>query len=241
MWKGKPKMKIKKIQKINNLGTFSDFQWQDNCQEFGKYNFFYGWNYSGKTTLSRIFRCLEIKAQHSNFTDAEFSLETDNGNVTQRDISNDYPMRVFNEDKGPQPMVISQEFTLSMHEKANLRKFLESWRGKGFTEDEAKEFDITKLLGIPCMINIIHKEAKNGNIYANISNVSAMPKGVEAPAQINENIEFNFDEKFDEQFIDNLPDFIKDKIRSSQEYKALINPQEAEIQEEIEEKNDLPF
>lgn len=91
-------MKIKKIQKINNLGTFNNFQWQDNYQEFGQYNFFYGWNYSGKTTLSRIFRCLEIKVQHSDFPDAEFSLETDNGNVTQRDISGDYPIRVFNED-----------------------------------------------------------------------------------------------------------------------------------------------
>jgi len=91
-------MKIKKIKKIKNFGTFNDFQWPDDCQEFGKYNFFYGWNYSGKTTLSRMFRCLEIKAQHSDFPDAEFSLETDNGNVTQRDISKDYPIRVFNED-----------------------------------------------------------------------------------------------------------------------------------------------
>ncbi len=91
-------MKIKKIKKIRNFGTFKDFQWGENCQEFGQYNFFYGWNYSGKTTLSRIFRCLEIKAQHSGFTDVEFIIETDNGNVTQRDISNDYPIRVFNED-----------------------------------------------------------------------------------------------------------------------------------------------
>lgn len=91
-------MKIKKIREINNLGTFNNFQWQDDYQEFERYNFFYGWNYSGKTTLSRIFRCLEIKAQHSDFPDVEFSLETDNGNMTQRDISKDYPIRVFNED-----------------------------------------------------------------------------------------------------------------------------------------------
>jgi len=91
-------MKIKKIKKIKNFATFIDFQWHDNCQEFGKYNFFYGWNYSGKTTLSRIFRCLENKLQHSDFPDAEFYLETVNKNITQRDISKDYPIRVFNED-----------------------------------------------------------------------------------------------------------------------------------------------
>ncbi|MBC7361200.1 MAG: AAA family ATPase [Candidatus Aminicenantes bacterium] len=91
-------MKIRKIKRINNLGTFNNFQWQDNCQEFGQYNFFYGWNYSGKTTLSRIFRCLQLKKLDKNLEGVEFILETDNGDVTQRDISEDYPIRVFNED-----------------------------------------------------------------------------------------------------------------------------------------------
>ena len=91
-------MVINKILKINNFGIFNNFKWQDDCQEFERYNFFYGWNYSGKTTLSRILRCLEIKVQHSDFPYAEFSLETDKTNITQRDISKDYPIRVFNED-----------------------------------------------------------------------------------------------------------------------------------------------
>ena len=91
-------MKIKKIKKVRNFGTFDNFQWQSSCQEFEQYNFFYGWNYSGKTTLSRIFRCLETKTQHPDFPNAEFSLETDNGNITQRSISKDYPIRIFNEE-----------------------------------------------------------------------------------------------------------------------------------------------
>jgi hypothetical protein len=37
-------------------------------------------------------------------------------------------MQVFKEERGPEPRVISKEFSLSMHEKANLRGFLESWR-----------------------------------------------------------------------------------------------------------------
>ena len=57
--------------------------------------------------------------------------------------------RVFNEEKGEQPFVISKEFTLSMHEKSSLRGMLKSWRGKDFTEDEAKAFDITNLIGKP--------------------------------------------------------------------------------------------
>lgn len=96
-WRG-VQMKIKMITKINKLGTFDNFQWEKQCEEFGQYNFFYGWNYSGKTTLSRIFRCLEMKVPHDDFPDAEFSIESDNGNITQRNISAGYIIRVFNED-----------------------------------------------------------------------------------------------------------------------------------------------
>jgi len=140
-------------------------------------------------------------------------------------------LRVFKEENGEQPMVISQEFTLSMHEKSNLRKFLESWRGKGFTEDQAESFDITKLLGVPCMINIIHKEAKKGNEYALISNVSAMPKGMECPPQVNPNFEFNYEDKFDEKALESFPDFIKDKMKSSDEFKKLFQPENSDLPE----------
>ncbi len=89
---------IKKIKTIKNLGIFSDFSWQ-NCQDFKKYNFFYGWNYSGKTTLSRLFRCLEEKQIHPDYTDLQYIIETDNGNISERDIqSNNLIVRVFNEE-----------------------------------------------------------------------------------------------------------------------------------------------
>ena len=44
------------------------------------------------------------------------------------------------------PRAISKRYTLSLHKKANLRKDLESWRGKSFTEQEEEAFDIIKLL-----------------------------------------------------------------------------------------------
>jgi len=91
-------MKIKKIETINEFGQFYDFNWPGNLYEFEKYNFFYGWNYSGKTTLSRIFRCLELKKLHSDYQNARFRIETDNGTLTEEDLDTDYPIRVFNED-----------------------------------------------------------------------------------------------------------------------------------------------
>ena len=91
-------MIIKNVKRVKQFGTFKDFKWAYNCKMFEKYNFFYGWNYSGKTILSRIFACLELKMIHEDFQDCEFVLETSEGNITHKDIFQDYPIRVFNED-----------------------------------------------------------------------------------------------------------------------------------------------
>ena len=162
-------------------------------------------------------------------------------------------MRVFNEDNGEQPMVIGKDYTLSMHEKSNLRKDLESWRGQSFTEAEAKNFDVTKLLGVPCMLSVIHKTSKSGNDYAYIAGISGLPKNVTCPKQINPTFEFNYDDKFSTSFVEDLPEFLRDKIKSSVEYKDRIEElmsDEADKElkkqavaepEEITPSDDLPF
>ena len=92
-------MKINKIKSISKLGQYIDFEWPDGLDEFRRYNFFYGWNYSGKTSLSRIFRCLELHEVHCDYPDLNFSLLTEEGKtITNNDIVNDYSIRVFNED-----------------------------------------------------------------------------------------------------------------------------------------------
>jgi sRNA-binding carbon storage regulator CsrA len=153
-------------------------------------------------------------------------------------------LKVFKEENGEQPMVISKEFTLSMHEKSTLRQFLKNWRSKDFTEDEAKGFDITKLIGVPCQLNIIHKVAKNGNTYAEIGNISMLMKGYACPPQINKSFEFNYD-SFDEQVFNLLPDFLKDKMKTSLEYAAIHQPNVVQTINENNVNNepadDLPF
>jgi hypothetical protein len=149
--------------------------------------------------------------------------------------------KVFREENGEQPYVVSKEFTLSLHEKATLRHFLESWRGKGFTEEEAKRFDISKLLGATCMLNIIHKQKKDGNMRADIASISAMPKGLQCPPQVNANVLFTVND-FDPDTFERLPEFLREKIKTSKEYKAMQAPQLVETPtEHIETSNDLPF
>lgn len=154
-------------------------------------------------------------------------------------------LRIFNEKNGEQPLVISKEYTLSMHEKANLRRDLESWRGKQFSEENAKNFDITKLLGVPCMLNIIHKFTKTNAEYAAISNISTLPKNLRCPDQINETFEWNYDDKYDEEALESFPDFIKDKIKKSAEYNKKITSV-VDLTDEMDnghkdDDNDLPF
>lgn len=140
-------------------------------------------------------------------------------------------MRKFNEEE-MQPMVISKEYTLSMHEKANLRKDLESWRGKSFTEAEARDFDILKLIGVPCSLGVIHRENKNGNVYANISSISGLPKGVDAPSQINPNSILDYNENWSSEKFETLPDFIKDQMKMTPEYEEVMQDQRTEVSAE---------
>lgn len=153
--------------------------------------------------------------------------------------------RVFREEKGEQPLVISKEYTLSMNEKANLRKDLKSWRGKDFTEEEAKEFDITKLLGAACMLNIIHKPGvKNPSaIYEQIAGITPMPKGMKAPPQVNQTFVLSYD-SFDKEKFESLPEFIRTKMQSSLEYEHMKNPHAkvlVDANNTDEPIDDLPF
>jgi wobble nucleotide-excising tRNase len=98
---------IKKIDLIKNMAVFQDFRWAssvrdggNNIAEFKKINIIYGRNYSGKTTLSRIFRALETGSISDKYNSPEFQLSFDGGsNVTENSlISHGKVVRVFNED-----------------------------------------------------------------------------------------------------------------------------------------------
>lgn len=98
---------IKKIDSIKNMAVFKDFRWVssvrdggNNIAEFNKINILYGRNYSGKTTLSRIFRALETGSISDKYSSPEFQLAFDGGSTaTQNSLtSHSQVVRVFNED-----------------------------------------------------------------------------------------------------------------------------------------------
>ena len=98
---------IKRIDSIKNMAVFQDFNWASsvrdkggNIAEFKKINILYGRNYSGKTTLSRIFRALETASIPDKYDSPEFQLSFDDGRQVTQDTlhNNEETIRVFNED-----------------------------------------------------------------------------------------------------------------------------------------------
>lgn len=151
-------------------------------------------------------------------------------------------LKVFDETKGPQPLSISTEYTLSTGKKSNMRKMLASWRGKDFTEDEAKGFDVTKLIGAPCMLNIIHKQGATdpSKTYEKIAGITPMPKGVSCPEAINKPFIISYDDWSLDKF-QTLPDFIANRMKESSEFQAIVLPGETHISGGEGAEDDLPF
>lgn len=114
------------------------------------------------------------------------------------------------------PRATSKQYTLSLHEKALLRKDLESWRGRSFTEKELAGFDILVLAGIPCMLQIIHKK-KDAKVYANIVTITPVPKGMPKKQPENPIRTFSIDD--DKCMPEGMPEWIQNIIKESEEYR----------------------
>jgi hypothetical protein len=117
------------------------------------------------------------------------------------------------------PRVISKSYTLSAHEKSNLRKTLESWRGKKFTDKEAEEFDVTNLLGKPCLIQVVHT-TKGDKTYANIAAITSVPKGMPVPEQFNPMRYLSYD-SFDWDIFNALPKFLRELMETTPEFQGI--------------------
>ena len=98
---------ITKFKSINNLAVFQNFDWDSTIRDTGNnvvlfkpINIFYGRNYSGKTTLSRIVRALETGNLSDKYENPEFEVcITDVADSTPNNLTaHEKKIRVFNED-----------------------------------------------------------------------------------------------------------------------------------------------
>jgi hypothetical protein len=133
------------------------------------------------------------------------------------------------------PRAVSKKYTMSLNEKAALRKDLQSWRGRNFSEEELSGFDITRLLGVNCMIQIIHNK-KDSKVFANIASITPLYRGLEAAQPENPIVFFSMAEHRD--IPETAPGWIKEMIEASAEWKGVHTEAPPEAAGDPE---DVPF
>ena len=85
---------------------------------------------------------------------------------------------IINEENGKR-FTVRKRYTLSLSEKANLRKDLEAWRGKPFPKEIVETgFDVENLLGVNALLNVQHEASREGKVYANVKAIMALPTGM---------------------------------------------------------------
>lgn len=147
------------------------------------------------------------------------------------------------------PFAVGRKFTLSMGDNSHLFPFVQGMIGVALTDDERYNFDIESLLGRECLITVVHAEYE-GRKFAQVTNASTLPKGMEKPKQINETVMLDV-RKLSQQEIGELPEYIRVDMEASSEYDVRFNaprtdapqaqvPPQVQAEQELNPE-DIPF
>lgn len=145
------------------------------------------------------------------------------------------------------PMRIGMTITNSLNERANLRKYLEKWRGRPFTEVELKGFDLGKLVGLSCQLVVTHT-TKGDKTYANIDNILRAAPGL-VPHTPERTVMFSLADHDIRDFEDVLPKWLVEKVQARvadnwEEFNAPAEPRSsppADHEDTPEFEDDIPF
>jgi len=138
------------------------------------------------------------------------------------------------------PLTISKFYTLSLHEKSNLGIDLTAWRGRAFTEKEKQGFDIIKLLGISCMLNVIISDKGKSKV----GSIMPLPKGTEIAEQITPSLSFSVDDYQNGQreSFNQLSEGIRNIILRAKEFEGMEKEDNGtESAGGDEDLDDIPF
>ena len=156
------------------------------------------------------------------------------------------------------PLTIFQKYTLSLHEQAKLRQHLQGWRNKPFTEQELGGFDLTKILGTTCNLQVDWNQT---NTRTTVKGVFAADGGAKRVDTKNEQQVFDLDDYCKEfagqqdaesqkacDILDELPRFIRQRITGDEpagiepcfEVQTAVQMGDAPKAEDIGDE-DIPF
>jgi len=167
--------------------------------------------------LARCYRIIDLGTQKSEYMgQVKYLHKISLGWEIHGTDDNGKPLRM----KDNRPFAIFKNYTLSWSEKANLRLDLQSWRGKPFSQEEMRRFDLKNVLGAWCMINVIERTGQDGKTYTNVNGVTPVPAMIKQnglPAAVNKNELFNIADP-DMELFNSFSDHLKKKIEASPEW-----------------------
>lgn len=138
------------------------------------------------------------------------------------------------------PRSIKKTYGLTLGNKSILRQDLESWRGVKFTDAELDTFEIDRLIGANCLVNVV-LAAKAEKTYANVTSVIPLPKGMPKRSPENPRLYFNLIEAIEQavkdnersvEFPANMPEWLVAMCKESTEYKQFAGQSAATIDED---------
>ena len=132
------------------------------------------------------------------------------------------------------PFAIFKNYTLSWSEKANLRLDLQSWRGRPFSQEEMRKFDLKNVLGAWCMLNVIERAGQDNKTYTNVAGVTPVPAMIKQnglPQAVNKDELFNISEPNMEMY-NGFSDNLKAKIANSPEWQKMQGSAQAPAQQQ---------
>jgi hypothetical protein len=203
--------------------------------------------------LARCYRIIDLGTQKSEYMgQVKYLHKISIGWEIHGTNNNGKPLRM----KDNRPFAIFKNYTLSWSEKANLRLDLQSWRGKPFSEEEMRRFDLDNVLDAWCMLNVIERTGQDGKMYTNINGVTPVTHVLKfktiiedgeekliniLPKPVNKKELFNIADP-DMELFNSFSDHLKKKIEASPEWqKRKHSEPEPAAASYMEDNSDIPF
>jgi hypothetical protein len=168
--------------------------------------------------IARCYSLIDLGTQHTTGQYGDkFQHKVKIGWELFGDDENGAPLTIAVDGKD-MPLTISKSYTMSLHEKSGLRRDLSAWRGRDFNDDELAAFDIQKLLGVYCMVNVT-ESTTNGKTYSNVANITPLPSALKnaKPEPVHEIVKFNLDEP-DMKVFSTFHEKLQEAIKKSPEW-----------------------
>jgi hypothetical protein len=75
---------------------------------------------------------------------------------------------------------VQKRYTLSLNERATLRKDMEAWHGRRFTNEELSGFDFEELIDTCGQLVVIHQDGRKepSRTFANVQSLMPLAKGM---------------------------------------------------------------